>query len=53
MVEETQVADQQAASASSGNGSAGRSTDYIVEVQNLKQYFPITAGLLLPARSGT
>ena len=52
MVEETQVAEEQAPAAPSGNGSADMSTDYIVEVQNLKQYFPITAGLLFARKVG-
>ena len=56
MVEETKVADEtttaQATPAPGGNGSKSSSNDYIVEVEHLKQYFPITAGVLFSRKVG-
>lgn len=56
MVEETTVAEEknetQSAVANDGNGAKCSGEDYIVEVQNLKQYFPITAGMLFARHVG-
>jgi oligopeptide transport system ATP-binding protein len=56
MVEETKVADETTgaknAPASADSGQRGSDSDIIVEVEHLKQYFPINAGMLFSRRVG-